>query len=53
MLIGKQIINYTMGRWVKNMDMSEYVFSYKDIPMLKQIIGALMAICYLYSNYLI
>ena len=24
---------YNDGRWVKNMDMSEYVFSYKDIPM--------------------
>lgn len=24
---------YNNGRWVKNMDMSEYVFSYKDIPM--------------------
>ena len=30
---------YNDGRWVKNMDMSEYVFSYKDIPML--VIGAL------------
>ena len=32
---------YNDGRWVKNMDMSEYVFSYKDIPML--VIGALIA----------
>ena len=24
---------YNDGRWVKNMDMSEYVFSYKDIPI--------------------
>ena len=32
---------YNDGRWVKNMDMSEYVFSYKDIPML--VIGALIS----------
>ena len=36
------------GRWVKNMDMSEYVFSYKDIPML--VIGALIA---LYAIYIV
>ena len=29
------------ARWVKNMDMSNYVFSIKDIPML--IVGALIA----------
>lgn len=39
---------YNNGRWVKNMDMSEYVFSYKDIPML--VIGALIA---LYAIYII
>ena len=39
---------YNDGRWVKNMDMSEYVFSYKDIPML--VIGALIA---LYAIYII
>ena len=39
---------YNNGRWVKNMDMSEYVFSYKDIPML--VIGALIA---LYAIYIV
>ena len=39
---------YNDGRWVKNMDMSEYVFSYKDIPML--VIGALIA---LYAIYIV
>lgn len=34
------------ARWVKNMDMSNYVFSIKDIPML--IVGALIAIYVLY-----
>ena len=32
---------YNDGRWVKNMDMSEYVFSYKDIPMLVSLLGIL------------
>ena len=39
---------YNNGRWVKNMDTSEYVFSYKDIPML--VIGALIA---LYAIYIV
>ncbi|RGS81119.1 DUF3796 domain-containing protein [Coprococcus sp. AF21-14LB] len=39
---------YNDGRWVKNMDMSEYVFSYKDIPML--VIEALIA---LYAIYIV
>ncbi len=34
------------ARWVKNMDMSDYAFSIKDIPML--IVGALIAIYVLY-----
>lgn len=37
---------YNDGRWVKEMDMSNYVFSVKDIPMLA--IGALIAIYALY-----
>ncbi len=42
---------YNDGRWVKNMDMSEYVFSYKDIPMFNWSFNS--TICYLYSNYLL
>ena len=38
------------ARWVKNMDMSNYVFSIKDIPML--IVGALIAIYVLYVTVL-
>ena len=41
---------YNDGRWVKNMDMSEYVFSYKDIPML--VIGALIALYAIYEDEL-
>ena len=41
------------ARWVKNMDMSNYVFSIKDIPML--IVGALIEMCirdrYMYEDH--
>lgn len=39
---------YNDGRWVKEMDMSNYVFSVKDIPMLA--VGALIAV---YAIYLV
>lgn len=39
-------ILFNDARWVKNMDMSTYVFSMKDIPMLA--IGVLIAVYVLY-----
>lgn len=37
---------FNEGRWVKEMNMTEYIFSVKDIPML--LIGAIIAVCVIY-----